>query len=170
MSIYITKNPSTKGPGMVLPNCNDLVAVKKFLKQLQFEVNTLLGSQVEPAKTVTEKVATLINLAEDMKKSYAEFESAKAAKRSALKELDHASRRKHVSAQECHAAVAKKVTTNTEFETQLARMYSLVIDYVDCRSQLQFAIDGETNYQIPDTIPAINIEELFAPEAPAKVA
>lgn len=170
MSIYITRNPSTKGPGMVLPNCNDLVAIKKFLKQLHFEVNILTGSQVESAKTVSGNVETLVNLAKDLKGSYAEFEAAKTAKRSALKELDHASRRKHVSAQECHAAVAKKVTTNTEFETQLAKMYSLVIDYIDCRSQLQFAIDGNINYQIPDTIPAINIEELFAPEAPAKVA
>lgn len=170
MSIYITRNPSTKGPGMVLPNCDDHTAVKKFLKQLHFEVNTLLGSQVESAKTVLQNVSTLVNIAKDLRGSYAEFEKAKTAKKDAEKELNHASRRKHVSAEECHAAVAKKTTTDIEFQTQLAKMFSLVVDYIDCRSQLQFAIDGEINYQIPDTIPAINIEELFATEASAKVA
>ena len=169
MNMYVTKNPSTKGPGMELPECDNPIAIKKFLKQLHFEVNTLLGSQIESAKTVSENVATLINLVKDLKGSYAEFEKAKTAKKDAEKELNHASRRKHVSAEECHVAVAKKTTTDIEFQTQLAKMYGLVIDYVDCRSQLLFAIDGDTNYQIPEPIPVLSIEELFVTEA-AKVA
>ena len=142
---------------------------KKFLKQLHFEVNTLLGSQVETSKTVSGNVETLVNLAKDLKGSYAEFESAKAAKRNAEKNFERTVRRKHAFADHSKTQ-EEKTMTNTAYETQLAKMYSLVIDYVDCRSQLQFAIDGKTNYQIPETIPAINIEELFAPEAPAKVA
>lgn len=154
---------------MVLPECNDHVAVKKFLKQLHFEVNILTGSQVETSKTVSENAAILVNLAKDLKGSYAEFESAKAAKRSAIKNYERTAKRKHAFA-ENHDAQVAKVSADTNFEAQLAKMYGLVIDYIDCRSKLQFAIDGEINYQIPETIPAINIEELFAPEAPAKVA
>ena len=170
MHIYVTKNPSSKGPGMELPECDNPIAIKKFLKQLHFEVNTLLGSQVESSKTVLQNVSILVNLAKDLRGSYVEFENAKKRKKEAERKLDHDSRRKHVSQRECNDAVAGKTASVMEYETQLANMYSLVIDYVDCRSQLQFAIDGETNYQIPDTIQAINIEELFVTEASAKVA
>lgn len=87
-SIYITKNPSTKGPGMELPNCDNPIAIKKFLKQLHFEVNILTGSQVETSKTVSENAAILVNLAKDLKGSYAEFEAAKTAKRSAIRNYE----------------------------------------------------------------------------------
>lgn len=168
MNIYVTKNPSTKGPGMELPDCDNPIAIKKFLKQLHFEVNTLLGSQVESAKTVTEKVTTLINLAKDLKGSYTEFEKAKTAKKNAIRNFERTAKRKHAFA-ENHDAQVAKISADTNFEAQLAKMYGLVIDYVDCRSQLLFAIDGDTNYQIPETIPVISIEELFVTEA-AKVA
>ena len=169
MNMYVTKNPSTKGPGMELPNCDDHPAVKKFWKQLHFEVNMLLSSRVESAKTVSENVARLVNLAKDLKGSYAEFEKSKAEMKTAEKNFERTARRKHAY-DEHEKAKEDKISAHNTYETQLAKMFSLVVDYIDCRSQLLFAIDGEVNYRVPDTIPAINIEELFATGAPAKVA
>jgi len=166
----MTKKPLKKGPGMELPNCDDHIAIKKFLKQLHYEVTTILGAEVTSSKTTTNDCGQLIELARTLRESYAEFEDAKTAKKDAEKRLEHAARRKHVKAEECHTAVAEKTTSVTEYETKLAKIFSIVVDYVDCRSHLQFAIDGEVNYKIPDTIPAMNIVELFVTEAKAQVA